>query len=181
MGIAEIRALKLGGPKKLYDDDESVEVKLTGPKPKKPLKQESDKTKAKKAGEKNARGSEDTFKEAWFKARRREMVGVCQCGCGQPSHKHDDQNFRGSAAHIFPKSERDGFPSIALHPLNWVERRMYGGCHDNMDNGSMDKWPNFADWDDIKEKFYILAPLLTDEERAKKFYTKLESLVYAKY
>ena len=145
-----------------------------------PIAKMSEKKKAKDAEDKKARGDGDTFKEAWFKARRREMVGTCQCGCAQPSHKHDDQNFRGSAAHIFPKSEKDGFPSIALHPLNWVERRQYGGCHDNMDNGSMDKWPMMADWDDIKEKFYVLAPLLTDEERGKKFYTRLEALVYAK-
>ena len=44
----------------------------------------------------------------------------------------------------------------------------------------LDKWPNFADWEDVKEKFYVLAPLLTDEERATKFYSKLESLVYDK-
>lgn len=179
MGIAEIRFLKLGGPKKLYDDEESVEVKPTGPKPKKPLKAESDKTKAKKAEEKKVRGDEDTFKEAWFKARRREMVGVCQCGCAQKSSKFDDVNFRSSAAHIFPKSDKDGFPSVALHPLNCVERAFWGGCHTNMDEGGMDKWPLMADWEDIKERFHVLAPLLTDEERKKKFYTRLESLIYS--
>lgn len=149
------------------------------PKEKKSMKRESDKRKAENASAKKALGEDDTFKEKWFKARRKEMVGTCQCGCGQPSHKHDDMNFRGSAAHIFPKSEKDGFPSVALHPLNWVERRQFGGCHDNMDNGGLDKWPNMADWEDIKEKFYVLAPLLTDEERTKKFYTRLEKLVYA--
>jgi hypothetical protein len=35
-----------------------------------------------------------------------------------------------------------------------------------------------ADWDDIKEKFHLLVPLLTREERGKKFYTMLEKLVY---
>lgn len=155
---------------------------LQAPDPKKepkPIAKESEKTKAKKAAEKKERGDGDTFKEAWFKARRREMVGTCQCGCGQPSHKNSDLDFRGSAAHIFPKSEKDGFPSVQYHPLNWVERRMYGGCHANMDEGGLDKWPNMADWEDIKEKFHILAPLLTDEERAKKFYTRLEKLVYS--
>lgn len=160
----------------------AIMLGLQAPDPKKepkPIAKVSEKKKAKDAAEKKAQGGEDTFKEKWFKARRREMVGVCQCGCAQPSQKNDDANFRGSAAHIFPKSEKDGFPSVALHPLNWVERRMFGGCHDNMDNGSMDKWPMMADWDDIKEKFHILAPLLTEEERKKKFYTRLEALVYA--
>lgn len=144
-----------------------------------PIAKESEKTKVKKAAEKKARCGDDTFKETWFKARRREMVGVCQCGCGQPSQKHSDEHYRGSAAHIFPKSEKDGFPSVALHPLNWVERAQFGGCHDNMDQGGMDKWPMMADWLDIKERFHILAPLLTEEERKKKFYTRLEALVYA--
>lgn len=159
-----------------------IQLGLREPTPKKlpqPIAKESAKMKEKKAAEKKALGGDDTFKEKWFKARRREMVAVCQCGCGQPSQKNDDLHFRGSAAHIFPKSEEDGFPSVALHPLNWVERRVFGGCHDNMDNRSMEKWPAMADWDDIKEKFYILAPLLTDEERTKKFYTRLEALVYS--
>lgn len=47
-----------------------------------------------------------------------------------------------------------------------------------MDEKGMDLWPNFADWDDIKEKFHQLAPLLTDEERATKFYKNLEYLIY---
>jgi hypothetical protein len=161
--------------------DQALGLRAPDPKKeKKPIAKESEKMKAKKAAEKKVLGDDDTAKEKWFKARRREMVGVCQCGCAQPSHKNDDVNFRGSAAHIFPKSEKDGFPSVALHPLNWVERRQFGGCHDNMDNGGMDKWPQMADWDDIKEKFHILAPLLTEEERRKKFYIHLEKLVYSK-
>jgi hypothetical protein len=160
----------------------AIMLGIQAPDPKKerrPIAKISEKKKAKDAAEKKALGGEDTFKEKWFKARRREMTGTCQCGCAQPSQKNDDVNFRGSAAHIFPKSENDGFPSIALHPLNWVERRQFGGCHYSMDNGGMDKWVNFADWDDIKEKFYVLAPLLTEEERKKKFYTQLEALVYS--
>ena len=176
MGIAEIRALKLGGAKKLYDSDNPVEVKPSGPAPKRPLKAESDKMKAKKAEEKKLVAGDDTQKEKWFKARRRDMVGTCQCGCGQTSQKTDDLYFRHSAAHIFPKAL---FPSVALHPLNYVERRFWGGCHTNMDEGGLDKWPNMADWEDIKEKFYVLVPMLTDEERATKFYAQLEKLVYS--
>lgn len=156
---------------------------LREPTPKKaqqPIAKESEKMKAKKAAAKKALAGDDTFKEKWFKARRREMVGICQCGCAEPSHKNSDENFRGSAAHIFPKNEEHGFPSVALHPLNWVERRQFGGCHDNMDNAGLDKWPNMADWENIKEKFFVLAPLLTDEERATKFYKHLEKLVYSK-
>jgi hypothetical protein len=162
MGLNEIRNLKAaaGLPK--------VKVPYRIPKKSaKKIKQE--------AAEKELRGTDDTLMEQWFKARRKELVGVCQCGCSQPSQKKDDTFFRGSCCHVFPKAT---FLSIMYHPLNCVERAMFSGCHSNMDNNGLDKWPMFADWEDIKERFHALAPLLTDEERAKKFYSKLESLVY---
>lgn len=126
--------------------------------------------------EKELRNGEDTVLEKWFKARRKELTGTCQCGCGNPSQKKDDTFFRGSCCHIFPK---ENFESIMYHHLNFVERAMFGGCHTNMDNQGLDKWPAMADFDDIKEKFHVLAPLLTDKERSHKFYTQLEKLVYA--
>lgn len=119
---------------------------------------------------------EDNAMESFFKKCRGKMVGVCQCGCAKPSQKKDDMYFRHSCAHIFPKSK---FDSIKYNPLNWVERAFFGGCHSVMDDTSMDKWPGMADWDDLKEKFHQLVPLLTPEERATKFYAHLEKLVYA--
>jgi len=111
------------------------------------------------------------------------MTGFCQCGCGEKSQKHDDLWFRSSAAHIFPKSI---FKSIEYHPLNWVERRMwaktngdFNACHSIMDETGLDRWPNMEDWPIIKERFFILAPLLTEEEKGTNFYTHLEKLVYA--
>ncbi len=148
------------------------------PKPKKPYKglaKKSAKRIKQEAEEKELRNGDDTLMEQWFKARRKELTGTCQCGCAQPSQKKDDTFFRGSCCHIFPKST---FLSIMYHPLNCIERAMYGGCHSNLDNQGLDKWPAMADWEDIKERFYMLAPLLTDEERATKFYSILESLVY---
>jgi hypothetical protein len=145
-------------------------------KEKKPIKQISEKMAAKIANEKKDNGpDEDTKKEKWFKARNKDMVGTCQCGCGRPSQK-DTIYFRHSASHIFPK---DRFPSVMYHRLNFVERSFWGGCHTNMDNKGMDLWPNMADWDDIKEKFHEFVPLLTDKEKSNKFYKHLESLVYA--
>ncbi len=44
----------------------------------------------------------------------------------------------------------------------------------------MDLWPNFADWDDIVAKFHELSSLLTDEERATKFYKHFEKLIYGR-
>lgn len=170
MGIDQIRAIKSGRDRAERDQEKREKAKRG-------IAPESEKTKARKAEEKKALAGEDTVKEKWFKARRKEMTGVCQCGCGRQSSKHDDVHFRSGIAHVFPKAV---FVSIAYHPLNWVERNFWDGCHSSMDLGGLDRWPNMADWEDIKERFQILAPLLTDEERATKFYSKLESLVYSK-
>lgn len=118
---------------------------------------------------------EDSMKEKWFKEIRPMLTGTCQCGCGGASQKNDGMYFRHSICHVFPKAK---FHSVKYHPINFVERRFWGGCHSVMDDTSMDRWPQMADWDDIKEKFFVLAPLLTDEERATKFYKHLEKLVY---
>lgn len=149
--------------------------KTTGPKPKKPIAKQSPKKKAELKEQKEALAGDDSQKEKWFKNRRKEMIGICQCGCGKPSQKKDDMYFRHSACHIFPKSK---FESIQYNKLNFVERAFFGGCHSVMDDTSMDKWPNMADWEDVKEKFHQIAPLLTPEERSTKFYSHLESLIY---
>lgn len=144
--------------------------------PYKGIAKKSAKKIAEEKQEKELRNGGDTLMENWFKARRKNLVGVCQCGCGRQSQKKDDMYFRHSCAHIFPKFK---FESIMYHPLNYVERAFFGGCHGVMDDTSMDRWVNFADWEDIKAKFHELAQLLTDEERATKFYSHLEKLVYS--
>lgn len=169
MGLQELREIKAGKHKADREQERRDKARRG-------IAPESAKTKAAKAAEKEESNGEDPLKEKWFKARRRELIGVCQCGCGRPSSKNDDANFRASIAHVFPKA---AFPSVAYHPLNFVERNYWDGCHANMDQQGLDKWPAMADFEDIKERFYILAPLLTDEERWKKFYQHLERLVYS--
>lgn len=146
------------------------------PKPKKIyyLPKKGAKKIAKEKAEKASKGDEETEKQQWFAARRKEMVGVCQCGCGEKSQKKDEMYYRHSICHIFPQKK---FKSIQFHPLNFVERAFFGGCHADMDDRSMDLWPNMADWEDIKKKYFILTPLLTDKERKTKFLTKLEQLI----
>lgn len=143
----------------------------------------SAKKKAQKAQEKKLVSSDgDTLKEQWFKARRKEMTGICGCGCSESSQKKDDLYFRHSAAHILPKGL---FPSVMYHPLNWVERRFWAGihgrsaCHTMMDEAGLDRWPNMEDWSIIRERVFMLALLLTPEEKATNFYTRLEKLIYA--
>lgn len=139
------------------------------------LKPVGEKRKAKLEEQKNS-GS-DSAVDLFYEKMRPRMIGTCQCGCAEKSQKTDDTFFRHCICHIFPKRI---FKSIATHELNWVERTFCGGHHTNFDEQGLDKWPMMADWEDIREKFFILAPLLTDEERAQKFYTQLEKLVYSK-
>lgn len=162
MGIFELRKLKL--------EASIPKIKRQYSIPKKSAKRIE-----REKNEKGERGTEDTLMEQWFKARRKDLTGICQCGCGKPSQKKDDMYFRHSCCHLFPKSK---FPSLMYHPLNYIERAFFGGCHSVLDDTSMDRWVGMADWDSIKEQFHLLAPLLTDEERATKFYSKFESLVY---
>lgn len=112
--------------------------------------------------------------DEWFAERRKEMVGVCQCGCARKSSRNEDDNYRSSICHIFPKK---AFPSVACHPLNWVELNFWDGCHTTFDNMGVDRWVNMACFDDIKEKFRLIDPYLAPEEKAKKFYQNLKSIV----
>lgn len=134
-----------------------------------PIKKVSDK----KAAE--LKGETKSDLDDWFEERRKEMTGVCQCGCGQKSQKDDDLYFKHSICHILPKRI---FKSIAMHPLNFVERAFWGGCHGVMDDTSMERWVNMADWDDIVEKIKQIAPFIPESEKGNKFYSMLMNLVH---
>lgn len=138
------------------------------------LNKVSPKRAAKLADQKEA--GTDSGLDKFFERNRKKMIGVCQCGCARKSSKNEDDHYRSSISHIFPKRI---FKSIVTNDYNWVERNFWDGCHSNMDNKSMTLWPMYADWEDIKEKFYVLAQILTEQERATKFYHNLEKLIYA--
>jgi hypothetical protein len=120
--------------------------------------------------------NDQTEKQKWFDERRPEMTGTCQCGCRHKSSKYDDLNFRSSICHILPQKL---FKSVIHHPLNWVERNYWNGCHANMDNRSIELWISFADWEEIKRRFWILSDCLTEKEKTKKFYNHLKSVILA--
>lgn len=163
MGYLEDRAARKNG----------LLPKMVFAKPKKAIKKISDKKAAENAAAKEV-GSDNSI-DLFFERNRKRMVNVCQCGCARKSSKMEDEFYRCSICHIFPKRI---FKSIADNDYNWVERNFWDGCHGNMDNRSMDKWVNYADWDDIKEKYFILAPLLTEDEKKTKFYKHITKLVY---
>lgn len=120
---------------------------------------------------------DDVKLDEWFLERRREMQGTCACGCGEPSCKKDDLYYRFSICHIFPKAY---FKSVMTHPLNWVELNFWKGHHTNFDQQGVEKWVNMSCWDDIKAKVLAMEPYLTQEEKARKFYSTLMELIHSK-
>jgi hypothetical protein len=140
----------------------------------KPIAKQSVKTKLAIAESKLNPDNENELKEKWFAEVRKKLVGICMCGCGQPSQKKDDMFFRSSCCHLFPKRI---FHSIKYNTDNYIERAFFGGCHSQLDDRSMDKWVGMSDWDMIKQKFITLSKLIPDSEKANKFYSQLENLV----
>lgn len=144
-------------------------------KEKKSIKQKSDKKVAEEAAIKAMTDpDEDSQQEYWYKSRRSEMTGWCKCGCGEKSQKHNNKFFRCSACHIFPKRL---FESIRYHKLNWIELAWIGGCHNNMDDGSLENWPNMECWGEMVGKIKQLDPLIAPEEKNQKFYSALMEFV----
>jgi hypothetical protein len=137
------------------------------------IPKKSAKKMASEKAERDERGGKETEMQLWFIERRKEMTGKCKCGCGRPSQKKDDDTFSFSICHIFPKNK---FGSVKTHALNFIELAFIGGCHSNMDNRSIDLWPNMACWPEIKQKVLMMDKVLTKEEKATKFYQKLIGL-----
>lgn len=142
-------------------------VSPQGAKEPKPLKKISDKKQAElKEVEKDSEGN--TKKEKWFKERRSEMTGVCLF-CGGKTERDNDHLFRHSIAHLLPKKKGiGGFPSVALHPDNWIELCYHGNsCHSNFDSGII-TWEfirDSAEWEVIAGKLKKVLPCIDKSER----------------
>jgi hypothetical protein len=154
MGIEELRQIR-------QDRDKPKEKKIYK------LRSVSEKKKAKlaeQAKEKNSDG--DTFLDAWFKARRKEMTGKCVL-CGGKTEKDNDETYKRSIHHLFDKRETM-FPSVALNPDNWLELCFWeNSCHQNIHNGTI-TWELLQDskeWDIILAKFRKVYPFIAEEER----------------
>lgn len=156
----------------LSDIRNGLAAKTTGPKPKKPIAKVSVKKQAEVEADKAARNGDETVKQKWFAEQRPRLADYCGCGCGQRTMKVNDEKFCFSVAHVLAQRL---FPSVQFHPENWVSRAW--SCHTNMDNRSMDRWPTYRDWPEICRKFRLLEPLLTDQERGKKFFRILAEMV----
>ena len=97
----------------------------------------------------------------WFLDRRKEMTGTC-VHCGGKSCKDNDHYYKFSLAHILSKSL---FPSVATHPLNYLELCHFGNsCHANMDNNMLDLI-DMNCFDLVIERFAKMYPFIAPEER----------------
>jgi hypothetical protein len=143
-------------------------------KEKKPLAKVS-KKRAAQIEEDKKKGSDD---ELWnfFLEMRKKMTGRCLF-TGEKSFKHDDERFHFSIAHLL---EKRNFKSVATHPENWIE--LSWDAHTDFDNGkiSWDMLKDSAEWTIIKEKLLLVLPMVAEEERKHKLYSKLNELIYGK-
>lgn len=148
-----------------------------GKKPVQPIAKVSTKKKAQLA-EAKAAGTDGEM-DLFFKSMRKQMTGRCLF-CGGKTQKPDDETFHFSLAHLLPKSV---FKSVSINADNIIELCFYGdSCHTNFDNGKI-TWEfikDSAEWGFIKEKLLNVLPLVAQEERKVKIYSKLEELVYKK-
>lgn len=130
---------------------------------------------------KEDKDSPDNKLDIWFEDRRKEMTGKCTI-CWGKSNKDNDETFRWSAHHLLDK-RKTMFPSLALHPANFLEVCVWGNnCHGNLHNGTI-TWEllkDSAEWAIIKPKLEILLPLCTEAEKKNKLYSRLTELVYGK-
>lgn len=169
------------------------------PKPKKQLKQVSDKRRAEIAAEKAKDG--DTEMDLFFEAMLKRCKGKCLF-CNGPTKNikllkvvnekwSQEANERAwereqkkmdkiPIAHLLPKRpiEKGGFPSVATHEDNWIE--LCWSCHHQFDSGKI-SWITLKDskeWDILKERLLLVLPMVAEAERKHKLYDKLTRLVY---
>jgi hypothetical protein len=93
------------------------------------------------------------------------MTGRCAL-CGGKTEKHSDEHYRRSIHHIFEKRPTM-FPSVALHPDNFLEVCFWGNsCHTNIHNGII-TWELLKDsleWEIIVRKFKKIYPFIHPNE-----------------
>jgi hypothetical protein len=149
-------------------------------KEKKFLNKQSEKKRAEIAAIKDSGG--DNEMDLFFEAMRKKMKGHCLF-CNGKTEKDNDEKFRFSIAHLLPKRpiNKGGFPSVGTNENNWIELCHFGNsCHTNFDTGTI-TWEFIKDskeWEVIKEKLLTVLPMVADEEKKNKLYSKLINLVY---
>jgi hypothetical protein len=136
--------------------------KESGPKPRKPIKKVSDKRKAEQKADKEELKGGDSELQKWYAKIMQDETPKCW-ETGEWINKQDKMGWHGSIAHILDKKN---FPSVKVHPLNYMILKMWGGTHGQYDSS----WENAAKmkvWPYALKVINVLYPLLTAEERRK--------------
>ncbi len=102
--------------------------------------------------------------DKWFDARIAEakVHPFCEeCGCSVLSQLNSKDTWvkRASIAHIFPKRDRGGFPSVSCHELNWV---LLCIDHHHYLDSSWDKARKMKVWSHITDKAKMFSNLVTE-------------------
>lgn len=123
---------------------------------------------AKKIAQEAAEKPVNTELDRWYSAMRKMMTGRCEI-CGGKTEKHNDNSFKKSIHHLFPK-RKNQFPSVATHIFNRLELCFYdNSCHANLENGSITlesiKKENPQAWDIIIRRATLVRPSMTEEEK----------------
>lgn len=114
--------------------------------------------------EKQNRGGEDTELLKWYKARQKQLTGRCM-RCGAAYNHKDFKQAVAATAHLLAKRPTM-FPSVATHPMNFLELGATCGCHDWYDNRA--SWAEIeADkiWPVVVERFLMVEPDIAPAER----------------
>lgn len=142
------------------------------PKQKKFIPKISEKKKKQLAEQKEA--GNDNSLDLFFVAMRKKCKGKCLF-CNSPTTYKHEELWRIAIAHLLPKAK---FKSVATEESNWIE--LCWNCHTEFDTGKI-TWELLRDskeFDILREKLFIVLPLVAPEERKNKLYSKLETLVY---
>lgn len=150
MGIEDIRRIKAMGKVR-------KQKQYTIPKISKKKKEQLELNKSKNK-------EKPSEQEQWYKDRNKEMTGRC-VECGEKSTKGHFKYWKYSICHILPKSI---FPSIATHPLNFIELCYFGNSHhSNMDNNGYEyvreNMPKT--WKIIVDRFKEMFPLIKEKSK----------------
>ena len=152
MGIEQIRRLK-------------EEALLPKVKVRKAIPKKSAKKIAQEKEERELRTpGEDTELQKWYKERQKQLTGKC-IRCGTKYNHHNLQNAIAATAHILAKRD-NMFPSVMLHPENYIELPAMCGCHFWFDNFA--SWEEIAlssIWPIVLEKFKIIEPYIKERNK----------------
>lgn len=134
------------------------------PKPQKPLRKIGLKKQQEQKQEKELLNGDDTFLQKWYKERQKQLTGTC-IRCGAHYDKNNLAYAIAATAHVLAKRD-NMFPSVSLHPDNYIELGSFCGCHYWFDNFA--SWEEIAlskIWPVVLEKFLLFNDKIVERER----------------